>query len=272
MTTNYTNGIGDSVGDQLATCKPLLSSGNIWFCDFVTGVDAASPAGQSREVPLKTLAQAVVNAADGDIVVLLRSETIATSVVLSKRLTILGSGVSGALPAVQLIPNLVGSPMLSVTVSFVELRNLLISECLAANTTARIALSSAATDFTMVDCYVRCNGNDEGPALSIAASMDRPRIVTTTFISTASSRTNLPESAVKTLGVLSDPYMSGVVFSGGAYGFSNYRAADFNAGAITRARFSSISLLLGADMRLNSASTGRVNVQTCTGASRVDWS
>ena len=60
-----------------------------------------------------------------------------------------------------------------------------------------------------------------------------------------------------------------IVFSGGECGFADY-AMEGN-GLVSIAA-EGISLLLGADVELNTATTGYFNVATATGGARVDWS
>ena len=68
-----------------------------------------------------------------------------------------------------------------------------------------------------------------------------------------------------------DMELDGLVLSGGTVGFSNYNAFDGGSFAISRIRGLSVSLLLGADMKLNASSTGYVNIQLSTGGSRFQW-
>jgi hypothetical protein len=107
----------------------------------------------------------------------------------------------------------------------------------------------------MTDCYVECNGFDEGPALSLATGADTARIKSSTFVSTATVTTDQPESAIKVLNAISDLELDGLVLSGGAAGFSNFYAFDGSAAAITRLKCENLSLLLGADFRLHASTT-----------------
>jgi hypothetical protein len=65
--------------------------------------------------------------------------------------------------------------------------------------------------------------------------------------------------------------MTGVVLDGGTVGFSNFYAFDSGGNAITHLEAEAISLLEGADMKFDPATTGWINVVRCTGGSRVDW-
>ena len=270
MANIYPNGGGGTTGDIWATCKPLYASGAIWYVQSTTGTDAASPAGRNREKPLATIAQAITNASDNDIIVCLQAhtETKVATFAVSKKLTIVGEGSVAGVPAVTLICGFVGA-LFTITSPNVELRNLKLPASSVANSTARILNNQ--TDFVMDGCYIECSGNDTAAALSLASGADRARIRNTTFISTATSSAAQPESAIKVTAAIADLELDGLVLSAGTVGFSNYFALDASAAAVTRIRANSVSLLLGADVNLNAATTGRFNVQTSTGGSRIQW-
>ena len=63
----YPNGLGQSLGDTLATTYPLHMSGQVWYVLSTTGVDAASPRGLDATRPLATFGQAYSNASNNDI-------------------------------------------------------------------------------------------------------------------------------------------------------------------------------------------------------------
>ena len=269
MTITYGNGIGDTTGDTLATCKPLMASGNVWYVNSVGGVDAASPAGQNASKPLATLQQAHTNAADNDIIFLQPGHTqiFTTFLSVTKKVTIIGGGQSNGLPTVKLFNNSAGVEMLSLLAN-VELRNIWFPSNMQPNSQDRV--DTNADGYRIIGCYFECGANDLGPALLIASG-NNGRIVNTTFISTATAVTAQPLTGISVTAAISDLEMDGVVFSGGTVGFSNYRAFDGTSGVITRLRATRISLLLGADIKLASASTGYLNVQTAQNGSRVDW-
>lgn len=270
MSIIYQNGLGDTQGDALATCRPLYSSGNVWYVNSAGGVDATTPAGQNREKPLATLAQAVTNAASGDIIELMsgHAETITSGVSVSKQLTIVGGGSLNGQPTVRLTPNTTGN-LLICGATNCQLRNIWFPSNLQASTVARVAV--VAQNFRMHGCYFECGANDQAAGLSLDNTTAAARISNTTFISTATSATAQPESGLKTTVAITDLELDGVVFSGGAFGFSNYRAFDGSAFAITRLYAINISQLLGADVKLHASTTGRWNTQTCTGGARLDW-
>lgn len=268
MPNIYQNGVGGTLGAQLATVKPLWMSGAVWYVR-AGGVDAASPAGRNREYPLATIAQAVTNAADGDIVCLLDGhlETIAVEQAVAKKLCFIGEGSAAGQPTVQLTLNATATNLFYVTASFVEFHNIKFRQSTAANSGSRIAV--AATDLLVDGCYFEC-GNQDTSAMSFAGSSDRARIRNTTVISVATTAPQ-PAAGITTIGALADLELDGLVLNAGTIGFSNYFALNASAGAITRLRGINCSLLNGADVKFHASTTGRFNAGVVTGGSRVEW-
>jgi hypothetical protein len=272
-TQYYPNGIGGyPPGDFLDTCKPLQTSGNVWYVSSLVGIDAVGPAGQNREKPLATLAQAVTNSADEDIIVFLpgHTQTLILTQPIAKRLTLLGEGVVDGKPAVSFYGNSAAQNLFSCVAPAVQFRNIYFPENKLSSTAPRILVSNA--DFLMRGCYVECGANDRGAALLLSGA--RARFESTTFISTAVLTTAQPLMAIQSGAVdITGITMEDVVVSAGKFGFSNYAAIDLSAATtIAQMKIAGLSLLLGADMVLPAAATGRVNIQTATGGSRVQWS
>lgn len=265
----FQNGVGEDLGDALVTSSPLQLSGQVWYVSFLSGTDAVSPLGLSREAPLKTLAQAISSSADGDIIVLLDTQVPTATITVNKRVAIVGSGLAGGVPSSGISLNLAAGAALSITVGAVSLRSLKIKTNQRSNVSPRIAVGAA--DFSMRGCYAECSITDAGPVLSLDAGADRARIVDSSIISTATSMGALPVSAIVSSAALADVSFDGLTVSGGAFGFSSNFAVDLSAGAITRLRAEAVSLLLGADMKLHASTTGWVNVAAATGSSRLEW-
>ena len=277
MTQIYPNGAGESLGHWLATNSPLYLSGNLWYVDSTNGVDAASPAGQNRNKPLKTLGQALTNIAARDVIVLMDNfaETFTSLVTVSKQCAIVGAGSSGGKPTAKLTNNQSGTGgLLDITAGDVLLGNLWIEENLhtTANTTARINVANSS--FRMEDCYVECGIDDAGPAVLLAGGSERSTIQNTTFIVTSTDTANQPESAIKNTAVaLSNIHLIDVTVDGGVAGFSNFHAIDFSASDIAPIYVKTLSLLRGADLKRSSSvgTVGFVNVSKQTGSARVEW-
>jgi hypothetical protein len=268
MSIIYPNGAGETLGDTLVTCRPLYTSGNIWYVNSNGGVDAATPAGQNREKPLATLVQAFINANDNDIICLMtgHTETLVAPLDLTRKVTIVGGGSAGGKPTVK-IYQLASESSITIDSPNIEIRNVWFPP--GGATSPRIDVSGAS--FRMIGCYMECGPNDLVPGVRFETGADRARIVNTTIISTATSVSAQPESAIAIQDAISDLELDGLVLSGGTVGFSNYNAFDSADNAITRLKGQSVSLLLGADMHLNAATTGWLNVQTSTGGARVQW-
>lgn len=268
----YPNGIGQALGDTLATCEPLHMSGAVWYVSSAIGADATSPRGLDATRPLATLAQAVTNSASGDIIVLMdgHTETIATTgIAISKNLVIVGAGSSGGLPTAKLTPFGENDVMLTISGAAVQLRNIWIEERTVAATNASIYVTGAS--FQMIGCYCQLGALDYF-ALRLGSGANNARIVNTTFISTTTAfAAGQANGGIVVTAAISDLDLDGLVLSAGTHGFSTPYAFDGSAAAITRLKGQSVSLLLGADMTLHASTTGHLNIQTSTGGSRVVW-
>lgn len=270
MSLIFGNGLGEALGDQLVTCKPLYSIGAVWFVNSNGGSDGVSPAGKSREAPLATLAQAITNASDNDIIVLMsgHAETPTTGYTIAKKLIIVGGGSAGGLPTVKLGANGAALTRFNVTASNVELRNIWFQSSSVTN--ANGVLVSGAL-FRCKGCYFELGPNDNY-GIALAAGADSARVVNTTFISTATSVAAQAHVGMRTNATVSDLELDGVVFSGGAVGFSNPYAFDTGGNILNRLKAENVSLLLGADANLlTGGNTGYFNPQLSTGGSQVNF-
>jgi len=270
----YPNGIGGyQPGDFLDTCKPLQTSGNVWYVSSLIGTDAVSPAGQNREKPLATMAQAVINALDGDIIVFLpgHTQTLTLTQTLLKALTLIGEGVVDGKPAVKFLANMAALNLLQIGAPGCEIRNIYFPPTLLSNLSPKVSVQDV--NFSMRGCYFELGPNDQGAGLSLAGN--RARIEKSTFISTGVLTSAQPKVAIN-IGPganITDLVMNDTVVSAGTVGFSNYAAVDLAVVGTTiiRVAMENLSLLLGADMSLPPTATGRINVQLATGGSRVQW-
>jgi hypothetical protein len=269
----YPNGIGGTApGDSLDLARPLMTTGNVWYVSSLIGTDAASPAGQNREKPLGTLAQAVTNAVDGDIIVFLpgHAQTLTAVQQLNKRLTLIGEGTANGKPSVSFTMNAAALTMLNPTVDGVELRNIHFPPSAQANTGVKVGPNGGVSDLLVRGCYFEQGATDLAAGLSVPAS--RYRVEDSTFISVATLTSAQPLMAIQGFGTVTGFTMRNCVVSAGTAGFSRYSAVDFTAATLTNMDLEGISLLLGADIAFPSTATGRVNIQLATGGSRVIWS
>jgi hypothetical protein len=237
----------------------------VWYVDSQTGNNGYS--GRNRNAPFATLAAALAEASAGDIIVCLdgHSETYTASVTIGTSVTIVGEGSSSGVPTVSFRLNAATGGMFSVTAANVSFRGIKFRSNSQETDADRITVTGAA--FSMRNCYVEMGNFDtSNAALQISTGAAHMRLLSTTFISTATALATLPDAAVKG-GAVAGLIMDGVVFSGGTYGFEEYA---FEGQSLTSVFAENISLLLGADMQLLTETVGFVNVQTATGGARVD--
>lgn len=270
----FTGGAGESLGSWLATSSPLYISGNVWYVHATTGTDAASPSGQDRSKPLATIAQAVTNAADHDIIVLLdgHTQTITAVQSLAKKLMIVGGGQSSdGKPTVKLTLNAAAASLFTASVTDVMLANIWFNANAQTNASPKVHVTGGG--FRMEGCYFECGATDTGAALrvDVAASAGGVRVVNTTFVSTATVTSAQPESAIKSVSTADRLEFEGLVLDNGTVGFSNFYAMDLSAGAVTRIVAKQISLLRGADVKMHASSVGVINPSTTSGGPRVEW-
>lgn len=267
---NYPNGLGQSLGDTLATTEPLQTSGNVWYVLSTTGADAASPRGLDATRPLATIGQAITNAANDDIICLLSGHTETVSATtISKNLVFVGAGQSSSKPTVKLTPAAADAVVFTVSGADVEFRNIWFEERTAASTAAVISVTGAG--FRMIGCYCESGQYDTGAKLNLGSGADRARLVNTTFISTATSLSAQPAGAINIGAAITCLELDGLILSGGSYGWSAPYVLDGSTAAITRLKGLSVSLLLGADVTFHASTTGFINVATSTGGAQVVW-
>lgn len=269
----WANGWGGTTGDSLATAKPVYMSGDVWFVNSATGSDSAAPRGKDRQAPLATLAQAQTNAANGDVVVLMdgHTETFTVGLSLTKALCIVGEGLSSGIPTVQLKINSANQSCLVLSTAGIELRNIrfpasILNNAGAGGNVGKVAI--AANSCFVIGCYIEQALSDQLPGISLANAVTNIRLENTTIISTAIS--GRAAYGLYHIGTVTDLDVVGCVFSDGTLGFTG-AAWDGTAGAVTRLRAQGISQLLGAAIRMNASTVGRINPATVTNGGEVNW-
>ena len=149
----------------------------------------------------------------------------------------------------------------------VDMRNIWFEENAQSNSTSKILVTGDF--FRMIDCYVEGNANDTSALLTFSTSANNCRVEGTTFISTATVNTALPEAAISCPVAISDLELEGVTIDGGAVGWDNFYAL-VNTGTLTRLRSLGCSFLRGSDVQLENASTGWLTAPTTTGSVRIE--
>jgi hypothetical protein len=239
----YQSGLS-STGPTIATETGCYFSGGIQWLDTVNGNDAN--AGTDRELPVKTLAQAVTNsAANGLIVIEAGSyETLASSQSLSLAgLSIIGLGTGSTRPRYTCSGTV---DLFSITGAGVRIYNLYFPASTAA-ATSRIKTAAAETEIN--GCYFECGTNDTGAAMLVAASGTNCRIINCTAAVTASR----PAIGLSCTGAVTDLYVKNLTVDGGSYGWTDY-AVKVSAAA-TRMLFDGVTLLNRSDLGVTVTAT-----------------
>lgn len=267
-TTVWPNGLGGATGDTLGTCKPLITSGSVFYVDSVTGSPEYDGTDEAR--PKSKLTDAVTLATGNDIVVLLptHNEVITAQITVGTGITILGLGSAGGKPTAKLTRGYDGS-IFSMSGSSSALRNIYFPASTVASATPHVVTSDSGINIS--DCYFEMGANDQHSALYLNTSTQDFRLTDTSFVSTAAATGDQPFTTVRLGAALSHIYLIGVTVDGGASGWGSPYGLDLGTFAITILRAESLSLLRGSDMHVTSTTTGYVNVQTATGSSRVLW-
>src|SRR5687767_7336230 len=147
----YSGGYGGSTGAVLTTsAAPIYQSGNTWYVDSVTGSDAASPRGRDRARPLATLAQALTNAAAGDVIVFFSGHTQTLTAITTLSLAglkLLGEGSGSSRP--QFIRD-ANDELFDITAAGVRLENLYFPG--STTTSALSKVRTAGANTKIVNC------------------------------------------------------------------------------------------------------------------------
>lgn len=265
----HPNGLGGSV-DIIALNEPFYGlNSSSWYVHFATGVDAVAPAGRDKQAPLKTLRQAVTNATENDVIVLLdgHDEMLdAPSIALNKRgLVIVGCGQTAGIPNVKLRNSATTSTVFGITAANIQLRNIsfLESTALIVGGQSRLGQSGASDGLVIDGCHFSSGPNDNTPWFSNIN--DYTTIRNTTFISTAVDPAARPSTPLTISG--SGVRLDGVVFSDGVYGFNTGYALE--VGVATDLMGDAVSFLLGASAKIGATSTGYL-IPIVTGGGAID--
>jgi hypothetical protein len=271
MARILTSGIGETVGDSLATGAPLYLSGQVWYCDYVNGVDAVSPRGLTREQPLQTITQALTNCADGDVIVMLAMEVRSVRALINKKVTIIGVGNTLGIPGsgfTQANATQGGVQVVSTSGVGTVFRNIRFASSTVATTGDKCEVN--ASDVRFIGCWFDGGANDGAAMVSLGANAHRVTFRNTFFVGQGTSLAARPASVIDCANALEDIRFDGCTVTNGQYGFSEPYAIEFSA-AQTRFEFIASSLLLGADLKLNSSSTCIIQPGTMSGGARIEF-
>jgi hypothetical protein len=273
MSNFWAGGVGESVGDDLATLSPIYASGNIWFVQSTTGTDAASPAGRLKNEPLDTLNQANTNAASGDLIYLLsaHTETRTSAITITKSLTIVGCGTTSGKPAPQLINNSAAASLFTINTAgiCVEFRNIYFPA--QTQSCSATKFSNGQGNLRFVGCYFEANVFDAAAVITIPATGTEStfEFINCTMISTGTSTSSQPLVGISGTSHTAHVRLDGSTFSNGLYGWSGGSAVTITAAGSTETiRGVGVNRLLGATLSLPATRTW-VTDGTVTGGGRI---
>lgn len=269
----WPNGLGSTLGDTLVVqAAQMWVSGDVWWVDGNNSEASDSNDGRERNAPLATLAQAVTNAADQDIIVLMdgHTETITSTIGTNTTgLQIIGEGRSDGKPTVKLTFDMASGIGLSFSAQGVSVRNIWFPAQAQANASAKINFDSSSFAFQLLDCYFEADENSDGGVEVNISDANAGLISGCTFISTATDAQNAPELALSFDNVTI--FIRDTVFDNGTVGWGNYYAMENAPGSAATIYAQNISLLRGADILLDTDAVGHVHVGTATGAAKIDF-
>ena len=279
MTTYlWPNGIGASTGDSLGTCKPLETSGSIFYVDYSSGNDSNDGGDEAR--PKKTLGAAITASSANDIIALLptHDEVIATTLVPLAGQTIVGLGRTNGKPSAKLTRGVNGN-VLNLTNAGVQVRNVYFPQSTVATTaTTTGTVRSASTGHFIGDCLFECGALDTAAAVAINTGTNYLLLRDCSFVSVTAAPsggadTETPPRAaiINSASARTDIRMEGITIDGGVGGWGNYYAVDLSASAITRFFGERWRLLGGSDVKIHASTTGYLNTQTVEGSGKVFW-
>lgn len=245
------NGIGETLGDQLVTGKPLFTTGSVIYVYSVTGDDLYT--GLNKNAPKATLSGAHSAASNGDIIVLLdgHTEAYTAALTLSKSVTIVGSGSATGIPTVNFRKSTAyGGHIFTITGAGLQLRNVKIRSSAASDNFVRVSVQ--ANSVSIIGCYFEGGDNDPtAAAVQVNAAVTNLRVLDSTFISTATA-VNGPGPGLQLAGTSTDFRYEGLTFDGGTHGYLNgiaYEEQDIP----TRRYAEQLTFLRGADASLNAS-------------------
>lgn len=263
----HLHGIGGTSGDDLVKLPHLLTTGDVWYVHYGTGVDAAS-LGKDRQRPLKTLAQAYTNAVAGDAIVFLAGhfETLTAVQTLAKAGMALVSEGTGTARA-RFTRN-VNAVLFDITAADLLLGNVYFVQGSLAAASATIKVAAAGVEIR--GCYMELGVADDAAGIEFVTGAERCLVKDTTLISVSPASTDQPHGALKVTNAMTRLDIENVVIDGATSGWAQPFAVNC-AAAITRLRGSSVYLMNGSDLTVATGSSGWFGTADPSGGARVVW-
>jgi hypothetical protein len=254
-------------GDAMLADIEFYMSGTPYYVHYGTGDDGNS--GVDELAPKKTLNSALsVASGDCDIVVLLPGHdepTSATASLPSDGVTVIGCGTSDGKPSCKLHSD-AADPIVEIAV-IGYLRNVWVYDVEAESGPA-VLVNCSSQNTEVRGCYI------EGRVSGVIGCTARDSAQTyreSTFISGGSAVADRPARGltVPTELTVSDIDVRGCIFSNSQYGFEQY--SFWVDSPVTRLYVIAMSQSYGADVKINSSTTGIVNPETSSGSASVEW-
>lgn len=259
------------IGDALLADIEFYYSGDIIYVHYGTGSDTNG--GTDELAPKKTVASALTAISkDCSIIVLLPGhiEPLTTGIVIPAitGITIIGCGQSGGKPSCKIYRDQAGASFESLNTDQVSyIRNIWFAPVVAGNAGGEM-VSISGIYSEMRGCLVTPALNDaNGVTVAVSSVTCRE----TKFESAGISVASRPSRGLvfSSEGTMTDEDVRGCEFSNGAFGFS-LRAFD-ESESVARLYVIAMTQSFGADIKVNSSTTGLINPETASGSSIVEW-
>lgn len=271
MSTWMPNGLGQALGDKLATGVGLTVLDNHGI--FYVGPTNASDAdiGTDPLRPLATVGQAVTNAIDYELIALMDGliANFTGNLVIDKNLVFTAGGQSSGQPTVKW--GLAGGGIsIQVIAADVEFRNITFTAPTASNAAPRIIVD--ADNCLFRNCRFEMNGNDAGTAVVRldGAANTGTRFDGCTFVVTSTDVASRPPPAIYVNGSVDRVDLIDCTFDGGTTGFGGGGYAIDSIGGLTTVwRLQNTTMLRGPDLVFRTGARGFVQIPVNTGGSKV---
>ncbi len=218
MSRNLPNGIAETLGDTLVTSSPLFTTGDIHYLDN-SSADAADTLsnGISKSKPFETLAYAISQASDGDIIVVLggHSEALIAEVDITVAVVVAGAGETDGAPEASFSNYSATGYCIRLSAAGSELRNLRFAQ--HPSSAAIPQVNVAATGCRIIGCHFEAGEHNNVSSLSLDAALIT-YVKNCTFESVATEADDLPQSGLTmSTGTL---FLENCVFDDNDFGYS----------------------------------------------------
>lgn len=265
---SYVNGAGGSSGADLATLKPLYTSGQLWYLGNSVAGNSNANAGTERMKPLSTMAQAVSNASAYDTIVVLagHAETISSNLDITKAgLRIVGEGSGSTVPRFTNNVAAATNAMWTADAKGILFDNLYFPQSAQA-ARERINVAGASGSVILRNLTFECGANDSSRSLRFTSGASVDHGSGLTFTAVGSGAGPAIEVSSSQIGL----EMDNVTMNGGSFGWGT-SGAIYGATAPVGILITNLSLLNGSDVNLPTGTTGIIQVSTQSGDSFVNW-